>query len=202
MTAFEVIPRAAWGARAPARPLVPVSWLAGVTVVYHHTVTARVSADPGLPGPRWRKVLTAPARYPRAQVARVRRQWAVAKANRTRTLAAEAAAMRAIDREHRVRGWLTIGYAVACFDSGRVYEARGLGVIGAHAPGSNHLPSFAFAGDFSRRPPTQAAVKSALAFAELVRAGRLVGHGDVYATACPGSGVRSALGLPRTFTLT
>lgn len=112
--------------------------------------------------------------------------------------------MRGIQKFHMDdpdRMWADIAYNYVIMPSGRVYEGRGYGVIGAHAPGHNTSGiGVCFAGNFENEDPDPRAVA---AFYELVK--RLeyhganivdvVGHGDVTATSCPGRRLRKALGL-------
>lgn len=99
------------------------------------------------------------------------------------------------------RGWNDIGYNYVIMPSGRVYAGRGFGVVGSHAPGWNTRGiGICFAGDYSRHEPTAKAVKSyhRLVYKLRKRGVNIVGeraHGDVFATSCPGRGVRRALGL-------
>ncbi len=134
-----------------------------------------------------------------------------------------ASTVRAVYAYHvRANGWEDVGYNFLIDAAGRVYEGRwarvyqpgeaptgestdGLGVVGAHAAGNNAgAVGVALLGDFSRRPPSLAAVE---ALAQLLAweadrhgidplgattwsGGRtlptIVGHRDVGATACPG----------------
>jgi hypothetical protein len=116
---------------------------------------------------------------------------------------AERAFMRQVQDFHMgpARGWSDIAYNYIVMPSGRVYEARGYGVVGAHAPGWNtNGIGVCFAGTYTDRIPSAASVK---AYNQLLN--RLAGkgakiqgekaHGDVYATGCPGSGIRKALKL-------
>jgi hypothetical protein len=102
--------------------------------------------------------------------------------------AAERAIMREIQAFHQgpQRGWSDIGYAYLVFPSGRIYEGRGWGVVGAHCPGHNSEPSCAMVGSFDDHLPTTAALDSLDYVANTVRAKRYEGHRDGYSTSCPG----------------
>lgn len=87
------------------------------------------------------------------------------------------------------RGWSDVGYNFLVDQAGRVYEGRGWLVVGAHCPGHNERGiGVAFIGDDD---PTPAALRSirwlyeqACARAERRLVAR--GHGQLYATSCPG----------------
>ncbi|MCG5220254.1 N-acetylmuramoyl-L-alanine amidase [Streptosporangium soli] len=86
-------------------------------------------------------------------------------------------------------GWSDVGYNFLVDELGTIYEGRGWCVVGAHCPDHNTSgESVAYIGDDN---PTEAA-KQAIAwlYGEASRrAGRtlrLLGHGDRYATDCPG----------------
>lgn len=112
--------------------------------------------------------------------------------------------LRAMQHFHqRVRGWSDIGYNYVIFPSGRVFEARGFGVRGAHVLNHNtDSCGISFVGDYTHREPTPAAVQ---AYAQLrqrltahgARLTRTYAHGDLMSTACPGRGVRQAINLPQ-----
>lgn len=112
-----------------------------------------------------------------------------------RTLEAEQAKMRAIQREHQVnRGWSDIGYSFVIMPSGRIGEGRGWGVVGAHTENHNsHSVGISFAGTYDAASPSSEAMTAARRLiAEGVRLGVLRpdfvirGHRDVKSTACPG----------------
>lgn len=116
--------------------------------------------------------------------------------------AAEVAMLQADDAYHRSKGWDGLGYSFVIGPSGTVYEGRGQ-KVGAHTEGHN-LDGFGvcFLGDFTSALPTPAAM---IACAELIQllhqpspgfglpngaltAGAVIlGHRDVFATACPGN---------------
>lgn len=119
--------------------------------------------------------------------------------------AASAAALRKLEQEHMRllqtiafdRGFNDISYSYVIFPSGEVYEGRGKQIVGAHTIGHNNEVGIVFAGNYDTDTFT-AAEKSALVWlrTELgVVKGPLHPHCSVYATECPGTHVRAALGL-------
>jgi peptidoglycan recognition protein len=116
----------------------------------------------------------------------------------------EADIMRDIQRFHQQsRGWSDIAYSFVIFPSGRIYEGRGWGIVGAHTEGQNSTShAICFAGNFETDRPTLAALEAA---AELYRIGvvlghirkgsKILGHRDApgAATACPGTNLYSKL---------
>ena len=187
--------RAAWGARPPTTPFVRVSWRGRRTLWLHHTVGNRVApAEPGMPGPRWLRVLTTPAKFPADLVRRVRMQKALAEAARARTVEAECAAMRQIQAFHqKTRGWKDIGYGWVLFESGRLYEGRGFEVQAAHCPGHNDEPSVSLAGDYTSRPPTLLQRRTFKQLQSALGTPEAAGHRDGFPTACPGDAAYEAL---------
>lgn len=87
------------------------------------------------------------------------------------------------------RGWNDIGYNFLVDEDGTIYEGRGWLVVGAHCPDHNRSGiGVAFVG---RNNPTPAAMKSIRGLYDEAcrRAGRKLrkrGHGQLFATACPG----------------
>lgn len=122
------------------------------------------------------------------------------KANRVWS---EAAFMRSTQAFHTgpSRGWSDIAYNYIIMPSGRVWEGRGYGVVGAHAPNYNRRGiGVCFAGNYSETPPTPAAIEAYYALLSRLRThgadiDDIVAHGDVYATSCPGNALRHALNL-------
>lgn len=107
---------------------------------------------------------------------------------------AEAAYMRQVERMHMDRGWVAIGYGFVIFPSGRIYEGRGWGSVGAHTLGRNRdSVGIAFHIDGRYEAPTQEAWDSCHA---LIASGikgdhiapdpEVSGHRDWAATECPG----------------
>ncbi|MEV7804976.1 peptidoglycan-binding domain-containing protein [Microbispora sp. NPDC088329] len=98
--------------------------------------------------------------------------------------------VRAIQVFHQdTRGWNDIGYNFLVDSDGTIYEGRGWLVVGAHCPDHNRSGiGVAFIGSNN---PTQLAMKSIRwlydeACRKAGRALRKRGHGQLYATACPG----------------
>lgn len=99
------------------------------------------------------------------------------------------------------RGWSDIGYGHLVDDDGVIYQGRGWLVVGAHCPGHNRSgESVAYIG---QNAPTAAAVRSIrwLYDEACRRAGkrlRLLGHGQRFATSCPGPRLQAwlAAGMP------
>ena len=118
---------------------------------------------------------------------------------------AEAAEMRAIQRFHMgTKQWSDIAYSFVVFPSGRVYEGRGWGVVGAHTENWNSRSyGICFAGNFETLVPTDEALAAAGA---LIRHGldaghitgyRIGGHRDTKATVCPGKNLYARLSVIR-----
>lgn len=115
----------------------------------------------------------------------------------------EAEALRGVEKYHvETHGWKAIGYSFVIFESGRIYEGRGWGQIGAHTPGKNssaHGICFGMNGQV--RPATAAVVAS---FRALINEGKkrgwvsygwaIGGHRDFDDTTCPGDKVYAQLG--------
>lgn len=115
----------------------------------------------------------------------------------------EQAEMRAIQRLHFAQGWSDIGYNYVIMPSGRVYEARGYNVRGAHTAMHNtQTIGVSFAGNYDVQRPTK---RSVIAYKLLVRRlrqqgahiERVRGHKQMpeQATACPGKYLMRALKL-------
>lgn len=99
----------------------------------------------------------------------------------------EKAVMRGLQRFHQeTRGWSDIGYSYVIFPSGRIYEGRGYGVVGAHCPGHNTEPSAAFAGSYDDHLPTTEARKALSYVAKVAKARQWRGHREGFSTSCPG----------------
>lgn len=120
-----------------------------------------------------------------------------------RTERAEQAEMRSIQRAHFANGWTDIGYNYVIFPSGRVYEARGYDVRGAHTGGHNtDTIGVSFAGNYEQKRPS---IRSLRAYRRLVRLleakgakiERVLGHRQMpdQSTACPGKYLTRALRL-------
>lgn len=218
---MRITPRHEWKAAAP-RSFSAAKWWDGMPLWLHHTAGATVQPEPA-PPPRdhegivWHgaskpNMATIRLRHPLTALEVRRRgdggyvvvkvagkrsaQLAEWRAFVTRTVAAEKAAMRQIQNFHmNGRGWNDIGYHYLVFPSGRVYEGRGYGAVGAHNPGHNHEPSLSFVGTFTTMTPTEKAQDAAHALRRYLKCGAFRGHGDTYPTSCPGQGVRKVMGI-------
>jgi N-acetylmuramoyl-L-alanine amidase len=117
--------------------------------------------------------------------------------------------MRNIQNFHmNSNGWADVGYNFCVGDPGQVYEGRGYGRQGAHAPGFNQRAlGHCFFGDHSSVIPTAAALSNTQAFINCARdrgfltAGHWVSthRGDRQSnTACPGQALQNQVaGWPR-----
>lgn len=114
--------------------------------------------------------------------------------------AAEAATVQAIQRFHMgpSRGWNDIGYSYLVAPSGRVYEGRGWGVMGAHSPGNNSAPSVCLLWRSDNELPPQAALDSVLRLREFLEAGPLRAHREGTPTGCPGAAIYAWVVTHRT----
>jgi LysM repeat protein len=101
------------------------------------------------------------------------------------------AILRRIDAQHRANGWGGIGYNLAVDYAGRIYEARGIDILGAHARGSNTKGyGICYIGD-GRKGVTPKAVEAIRKLviqlqARSLKKLKVVGHNNVGSTACPG----------------
>lgn len=98
------------------------------------------------------------------------------------------------------RCWSDIAYNYIVMADGSVYEGRGFGVIGAHAPGWNKRGiGVCFAGDGREHVSPQAVAAYHKLIKRLKKHGANIvstaAHGDVYPTTCPGNAIRKALDL-------
>lgn len=108
---------------------------------------------------------------------------------------AERAHMRLLQQIAFDRGFSDISYCYIIFKSGRVYEGRGK-TVGAHTLGHNMELGVCFAGNYEVDTLTTDQKKALTALrAKLGITGAIKAHCSVYATACPGKNVRTALGL-------
>jgi hypothetical protein len=107
---------------------------------------------------------------------------------------AEARHMRAIQRWHFDRGFITIGYHFVISPSGRVFAGRPVNALGAHTKGYNTgSVGICLMGNFQLEHPTRAALEALLdTRIEIVPGGASVplkGHREHpghASTACPG----------------
>jgi len=108
-----------------------------------------------------------------------------------------------IDRWHRQRGWLQIGYTLVIKRDGLIEAGRPLNVVGAHAKGHNSSSvSIALAGgvDEDNKPEenfTEAqhvSLKIALNFLKhMYPEAKVIGHNEVSNKACPSFDVQQYL---------
>ncbi|XP_055851971.1 peptidoglycan-recognition protein LB-like [Episyrphus balteatus] len=111
-------------------------------------------------------------------------------------------ALRSMQRTHQlVNGWDDIGYNFLIGADGEIYEGRGFGVQGAHAPGYNYRSiGICLIGNWSDSVPPQEMLDK---MKELINYGvekghiqrnyRLHGHGQVKATECPGKALQAEI---------
>jgi nucleoid-associated protein YgaU len=98
--------------------------------------------------------------------------------------------LRRIDAQHRANGWGGIGYNLAVDYAGRVYEARGIDIHGAHAAGSNAKGyGICYIGDGRKRITPEAIQAIQRLVIELqarsLKKLQVVGHNQVNRTECP-----------------
>jgi hypothetical protein len=99
--------------------------------------------------------------------------------------------LRQIDDYHRSRNWGGIGYNIAVDHAGRIYEARGMNIMGVHTANANGRNyGVVYIGD-TRKNFTPAAAKAIEQVIDMLQANskkKLVvkGHRDWASTACPG----------------
>ena len=108
-----------------------------------------------------------------------------------------------IDRWHRQRGWLQIGYTLVIKRDGLIEAGRPLNVVGAHAKGHNSTSvSIALAGgvDEDNKPEDNfteaqhASLKTALTFLRaMYPKAKVIGHNEVSTKACPSFDVQQYL---------
>lgn len=99
-----------------------------------------------------------------------------------------------MDRNDPNHGWGDIGYHFLIDGSGRIVEGRGLAWQGAHARGANNTENIGICvlGDFSRRAPSPAALRSLERLLDDLRgrfripSGRVYTHKELTSTDCPG----------------
>jgi hypothetical protein len=99
-----------------------------------------------------------------------------------------------MDRGDPNHGWGDIGYHFLIDGSGRIVEGRGLAWQGAHARGANNTENIGICvlGDYSRRAPSPAAMRSLQRLLDDLRArfripaSRVLTHKELTSTDCPG----------------
>lgn len=110
--------------------------------------------------------------------------------------------MRDIQNFHmNTNGWADTGYNFCVGDNGQIYEGRGYGRQGAHAPGFNARSlGFCFFGDHTNVLPTAAALNAARAFIDCSRANNMLTSTHWVSThrqdrqsntACPGQALQN-----------
>jgi hypothetical protein len=115
---------------------------------------------------------------------------------RSATVAQECARMRQIQQGAFGSGFSDVPYNYVVFPSGRVYEGRQLGRVGAHTLNNNSTAKgLAFDGNYMTSTPTPASLTTARRLRARETPGKPVTpHDAVFATACPGDNLRSRLG--------
>ena len=96
-----------------------------------------------------------------------------------------------IDRWHKNDGSSGIGYQFLIQKDGSIYEGRPLDTVGAHCLGYNACSiGICFEGDFELEMPTEKQYKAGRELLTYLKGIypniKVVGHKDLYATACPG----------------
>ena len=97
-----------------------------------------------------------------------------------------------IDRWHKQKGWSGIGYHFFVRKDGTVYRGRPLMTTGAHVSGSNSISiGICAEGDYSKEstmPATQfnAIGELVVYLKEVFPKAKVVGHGEIGASSCPG----------------
>ncbi|XP_055905690.1 peptidoglycan-recognition protein SB1-like [Eupeodes corollae] len=115
-------------------------------------------------------------------------------------------ALRSMQRTHQlVNGWDDIGYnfLIGADDDGdgEIYEGRGFGVKGAHAPGYNYRSiGICLIGNWSESVPPQGMldkmkqlINYGVEKGHIQRNYRLHGHRQVKATECPGKALQAEI---------
>lgn len=123
-------------------------------------------------------------------IARVQHHTANPALPDTASVAEESARMRQIQAGHFARGFTDIGYASVTFPSGRTYEGRDPGAVGAHTDGHNtgYLGT-AYDANCDVTAPTVKGLAALRAnWARLGVAGlRIFGHYELSPSLCPGA---------------
>lgn len=87
------------------------------------------------------------------------------------------------------RGWSDVGYNFLVDEDGQVFEGRGWLAVGAHCPDHNRSGiGVAYIGNNDPTPQAQASIRRLYdeACRKAGRKLRMRGHGQLYATSCPG----------------
>lgn len=124
---------------------------------------------------------------------------------RTASSSESADAIRSIQRYHvQDKNYGDIAYHFLIDPRGRVFEGRSMRWQGAHAGGNNNVHNIGICllGDFDRESPSQASLTALEQLVTQLRSkhgissDRVVGHGELKTTACPGRHLRS---WPRSY---
>ena len=103
---------------------------------------------------------------------------------------------------HLGNGWAGIGYHFVVRKDGTIERGRPVWAIGAHAQGDNaHTVGIHLSGDFSSAQPTAAQIeRTAMLIVNLcedydipIDRARIVGHGELMPTKCPGANLQALL---------
>lgn len=114
----------------------------------------------------------------------------------------EADLMQQVERTHMDENdWSGFGYNFVVFQSGRVYEGRGWGRVGAHTVGENdRTVGIAFAIDGDEHEPTpeawaaaKALIEDGAALGHVTGDATITGHGDYAPKSCPGRNITPQL---------
>ena len=110
----------------------------------------------------------------------------------------EAALCRELQRRHRAREFIDLGYHFVVMPSGRVFAGRPVNAMGAHVLGSNTgTVAVCLAGNFDVEQPTKAALGALDAVcADHVPGAAAVpvlGHCDFAPKRCPGRAIQAHL---------
>jgi N-acetyl-anhydromuramyl-L-alanine amidase AmpD len=105
--------------------------------------------------------------------------------------AAASATAQTIHQWHLGKGYVGIGYHFYIRKDGSIYRGRQIDAVGAHTVGYSETGiGVCLEGDFTKEKPSQVQQDSLVwilkALVEMYPAARIVGHGQVGATACPG----------------
>lgn len=108
------------------------------------------------------------------------------------------AMLRMIDKSHKARNCGGIGYNLVVDYAGRLYEARGIDVMGCHTADANARNyGIAYMGDTRKNvtPEAIARIKRAIDLLQRNSNKKLevTGHGLIRATACPGTKLRKLI---------
>lgn len=96
-----------------------------------------------------------------------------------------------VHKWHLANGWAGIGYHFFVAKNGAIYRGRPLNVIGAHAYDYNHLSvGICAEGDYEKEQmpavQLQTLVELVACLKGIYPGAKVVGHGDLMATNCPG----------------